>query len=135
MLQTTAVGTIGKDAVVNQVGDKKVINFSIAHNEKFTDKDGVAHNRTTWVDCNYWGKNANVAPYLKKGTVVGVTGSISSKGYQRQSGEIASSLELRVERLELVSGKKDPVKSEPVEASKANPMAMNEGAFENESQS
>lgn len=128
MLQVTASGNIGKNAEINTVNGKSVINFSIAHNENFVDKNGVKQSRTEWIDCNYWPKSTKVAPYLTAGTQVIITGTPSSKAYSRNNGEIASTLVVRVDRLELVSGQKTN------ESVRAQAPAKSNNAPEGESQ-
>lgn len=104
MLKIQAIGTIGKDAEVRDVNGKKVINFSIAHNEKYKDAQGNQQEKTVWVECAKWGESTGVAPYLKKGTKVWVDGVPSIKQYQRQDGTTASSFGLQVLAIELLGG-------------------------------
>ena len=75
MIKLQAIGHLGKDCVVNTVNGKSVINFTVAHSEKFKDASGVQKDRTIWVDCAYWTDRTAVAPYLKKGTQVYVEGN------------------------------------------------------------
>ena len=42
MLKIFAIGHLGKDATVNNVNGKNVINFSVAHTEKWNDAQGQA---------------------------------------------------------------------------------------------
>lgn len=105
MLKASAIGNLGKDAVVRHINGRNVISFSIAHNEKYTDAQGVRHERTTWVDCSFWREGqANVAEYLKRGQLVYVEGLPSAEGYvQKDSGEVRASLRLNVRKLDLLS--------------------------------
>ena len=70
MIKLTAIGNLGKDCTVNTVNNKTVINFSVAHTEKFKDSTGVQKDKTVWVECAYWTDRTAIAPYLKKGTQV-----------------------------------------------------------------
>lgn len=103
MISLHIVGNIGQDAVVKEVGNKKVIEFSVAHTEKYKDKEGNAMNRTTWVKCSKWGDTTAVAPYLLKGGKVYVEGIPSSEHWLKD-GEAQSSLKLMVNKIELLGG-------------------------------
>ena len=50
MIKLQAIGHLGKDAIVNNVNGKNVINFTVAHTEKFKDAQGVQKDKTVWVD-------------------------------------------------------------------------------------
>ncbi|KAK6020162.1 hypothetical protein OSTOST_14189, partial [Ostertagia ostertagi] len=44
------IGHLGKDCIVNTVNGKNVINFTVAHTEKYKDSQGNQQERTTWVE-------------------------------------------------------------------------------------
>lgn len=100
MLHMQAIGHLGKDAIVNTVNGKTVINFSIAHTEKYQDKE-----KTTWVECAYWTEKTAVAPYLLKGGQVYVSGTPEVKTYNKNDGSTGVSLTLRVFSLQLLGSK------------------------------
>lgn len=75
MLKLNVIGHLGKDAVVNNVNGKSVINFSVAHSEKIRDAQGNQNDKTVWVECAYWTDRVAIAPYLKKGTQVYAEGN------------------------------------------------------------
>ncbi len=106
MIKMQVIGHLGKDCTVNTVNGKNVINFTVAHSEKFKDSQGNNQERTTWVDCAYWTDRTAIAPYLTKGTQVFVEGSPEAKGYQRNDGTPGASLILRVREVQLL-GKKN----------------------------
>jgi len=41
MIKLQVIGNLGKDCVVNTVNGKNVINFSVAHTEKYKDAQGA----------------------------------------------------------------------------------------------
>ena len=86
MIKLQVIGNLGKDLVVNNVNGKTVINFSVAHTEKYRDAQGAQKERTTWVECAYWTDRTAVAPYLKKGTQVYVEGTPDVRTYQTNDG-------------------------------------------------
>jgi single-strand DNA-binding protein len=107
MIKLQAIGHLGRDAVVNTVNGKNVINFTVAHTEKFKDAQGVQKDRTIWVDCAYWTDRTAVAPYLKKGTQVYVEGNPDVRTYTTQDGRNGATLSLRVLGVQLLGSKSD----------------------------
>ena len=107
MIKMQIIGNLGKDCVVNTVNGKNVINFSLAHTEKFKDSQGNMQERTTWVDCAYWTDRTAVAQYLTKGKQVYAEGTPELKTFQRNDGTPGTSLSLRVREVQLLGGKGD----------------------------
>lgn len=105
MIKLTAIGNLGKDCTVNTVNNKTVINFSVAHTEKFKDSMGVQKDKTIWVECAYWTDRTAIAPYLKKGTQVYVEGTPDIRNYTTKEGATGSSLTLRVQSVQLIGTK------------------------------
>jgi single-strand DNA-binding protein len=105
MIKLQAIGHLGKDCTVNNVNGKNVMNFSVAHTEKFKDASGQQKEKTIWVDCAYWSDRTAIAPYLKKGTQVYVEGSPEVRTYQTQDGKQGASLTLRVLSVQLLGTK------------------------------
>src|ERR1700712_5185395 len=110
MLRLQAIGNLGKDCITNTVSGKTVMNFSIAHTEKFKDAQGVQKERTTWVECAYWSEKTGIAPYLKKGQQVYVEGNPELRTYTKNDGTNGTSLTLRVTNIQLLGG--NPNKNE-----------------------
>jgi single-strand DNA-binding protein len=113
MIKMQVIGHLGKDCVVNTVNAKSVINFTVAHSEKYKDSQGVLQEKTIWVDCAYWTDRTAVAPYLQKGTQVFVEGQPEARSFQRNDGTPGSSLSLRVREVQLLGGKGDRVGGSP----------------------
>jgi single-strand DNA-binding protein len=105
MIKMQVIGRLGKDCVVNAVNGKNVINFTVAHSEKYKDSQGNNQEKTTWVDCAYWTDRTAVAPYLTKGTQVYVEGSPEVRSFQRQDGTAGASLSMRVREVQLLGSK------------------------------
>jgi single-strand DNA-binding protein len=107
MIKMQVIGNLGKDCVVNTVNGKNVINFTVAHTEKFTDRQGANQERTTWVDCAYWTDRTAIAPYLQKGQQVFVEGRPEVKSYSKNDGTPGASLSLQVREVQLLGRKND----------------------------
>ncbi|CAN5346626.1 hypothetical protein BH09BAC2_BH09BAC2_15250 [soil metagenome] len=104
MIKLQIIGNLGKDCVVNEVSGKNVINFNVAHTEKFKDAQGNLKERTTWVNCAYWTDRTTVAQYLKKGKTVYVEGSPDAEAYTNKEGQPAATLRMRVLNVQLLGG-------------------------------
>jgi single-strand DNA-binding protein len=105
MIKLQVIGNLGKDAVLNNVNGKSVINFTVAHTERFKDAQGVQKDKTTWVDCAYWTDRTGIAPYLKKGTSVYVEGTPDVRTYTTADGRNGATLSLRTLSIQLLGGK------------------------------
>jgi len=105
MIKMQIIGNLGKDCVVNTVNGKNVINFTVAHTEKFRDSQGNNQEKTTWVDCAYWTDKTAISPYLTKGKQVFVEGTPEVKSFQRNDGTPGASLSLRVREVQLLGGR------------------------------
>jgi single-strand DNA-binding protein len=104
MIKLQIVGNLGKDCTVNEVNGKNVINFNVAHTEKYKDVQGNLKERTTWVNCAYWTERTAVAQYLKKGKQVYVEGVPDAEAYTNKENQPAATLRLRVRDLQLLGG-------------------------------
>ncbi len=102
MIKLQVIGNLGKDCITNTVNGKSVINFSVAHTEKFRDSSGQQKEKTTWVECAYWTDKTGIAPYLKKGTQVYAEGTPEVRNFTRNDGTPGASLTIRVLNVQLL---------------------------------
>lgn len=102
MIKLQVIGNLGKDCITNTVNGKSVINFSVAHTEKFRDSSGQQKEKTTWVECAYWTDRTGIAPYLKKGTQVYAEGTPEVRTFTRNDGTSGASLTMRVFSVQLL---------------------------------
>ena len=116
MIKMQVIGNLGKDCVVNTVNGKNVINFTVAHTEKYRDSQGNNQEKTTWVDCAYWTDKTAVAPYLQKGTQVYAEGNPEVRSFTRNDGTAGASLSLRVREIQLLGRKGDNNSMQSTEA-------------------
>jgi single-strand DNA-binding protein len=112
MIKLQVIGHLGRDAIINTVNEKTVINFSVAHTERYKDHQGNKQEKTTWVDCAYW-TDKKVGPYLLKGTLVFVEGTPEVKTYNKKDNTQGFSLSMRVLGLELHGSSGERKESEP----------------------
>ena len=113
MIKMQVIGRLGKDCTVNTVNGKNVINFSVAHSEKYRDSQGNNQEKTVWVDCAYWTDRTAIAPYLQKGQQVFVEGTPEVRSFTRNDGTAGASLSLRVREVQLLGGKGDTAGGSP----------------------
>lgn len=107
MIKMFLVGNVGNDAVLKELSDKKkVINFSVAHDDSYTSKEGVKNQRTIWVECNLFVNNGSgrVAEFIKKGKTVSIIGKPSYDTWINKEGEQQGKLKCIVEELSFESG-------------------------------
>lgn len=119
------IGHLGKDATVNEVNGKSVINFTVAHSEKWKAQDGTQNEKTIWVDCAYWVDRDFLSQYLIKGTQVYAEGMPEVRTYTANDGTTKAVQNMRVFHVQLLGGggNKENNQSKPEQAqkSKINP--------------
>ncbi|MEY2916614.1 MAG: hypothetical protein RIS73_328 [Bacteroidota bacterium] len=104
MIKLQVIGNLGKDCIVKEVNGKNVINFSVAHSERYKDAQGNQKERTTWVECAYWTDRTAVAQYLTKGRTVFAEGTPEADAYTNKEGQAAATLRMRVQTVQLLGG-------------------------------
>lgn len=119
-------GRVTKDPELKTVGEKSVVNTTIAVPR--TKKD-----EADFIPVVIWGKQAeSFAKYMSKGSLVSVEGRLSSRTYESSTGEKRFVLEIVAYKVNfLSSGKKNSSVSEKTETKSQN---QEQGqAVENES--
>lgn len=84
------VGRLGKDPEIRSTpGGQSVAKFTLATDEKFTDRAGEKQERTEWHNVVAWGKLGEICgQYLKKGKLVYIEGSIRTDSWDdKESGQ------------------------------------------------
>lgn len=117
MIKLQVIGNLGGDCAQREVNGKTVINFNVAHSEKFKDSTGNLKEKTVWVKCAYWTDRTAVAQYLKKGKTVFVEGSPEAESYTNKEGQPAANLKLTVFNLQLLGGANENNQSDAPSAS------------------
>ncbi|MEO6905434.1 MAG: single-stranded DNA-binding protein [Ginsengibacter sp.] len=107
MIKLQIIGHLGGDCTTNEVSGRTVINFNVAHSEKYKDAQGNLVDKTTWVKCAYWTDRSAIAQYLKKGQLVYVEGSPEAEAYMNKENQAAAALKMNVFRIQLLGSKND----------------------------
>jgi single-strand DNA-binding protein len=84
------VGRLGKDPEIRSTpGGQSVAKFTMATDERFTDRNGEKQERTEWHNIVAWGKLGEICgQYLKKGKLVYIEGSIRTDSWDdKESGQ------------------------------------------------
>lgn len=122
MLKSIVIGNLGADAIIREWNGKQAISFSVAHNEKYKDSQGVQHEKTIWVNCTLWrNSDTNLVQYLRKGQLVYLEGLPDVKVYQNKSGQFVPDFGLTITNLQLLGGKTTNGQEEPDTAEASAP--------------
>lgn len=107
------IGRLTRDAEVRTLSnEKQVVNFSVATNDSYKNKQGERVEQTTYFDCAYW-ISAKVATLLTKGTLVELTGRVSTRAWTGNNGEPKAGLNFHTSNIKFHGGIK---KAETVQA-------------------
>jgi single-strand DNA-binding protein len=107
MIKLQVIGNLGGDCIQKEVNGKTVINFNVAHSEKYKDAQGNLKERTTWVNCAYWTDRTAIAQYLTKGKTVYAEGTPEADAYTNKEGQVSATLRMRVQNIQLLGGSGD----------------------------
>jgi single-strand DNA-binding protein len=116
-LNTISVtGRCTRDAEVRDTknGDR-VCNVAIACNGYKKDEP------PTFFDLVIWGKKAGVAPFLKKGQPVGVSGRFALRQFEKRDGSRGVAAEITVAEITLVGGKREASSDGPIVERRGKP--------------
>lgn len=106
-------GRLTRDAEVRTTSqDKQVVNFSVAINDSYKNKSGERIEQTTYFDCSYW-ITPKVAKLLTKGTLVELSGKVSTRAWTGNDGELRAGLNFHTSQIKLHGGSR---KAETVQA-------------------
>lgn len=79
------IGRMVRDPEYRTVGNDGVVNFTIAVDDDYKDKDG--NKVTDFVDCTAWRKTADyICKYQAKGSLVAVKGRLKSRKWTDKDG-------------------------------------------------
>jgi single-strand DNA-binding protein len=83
-----------------------VANIGLAINRRWKDQQGQQQEETTFVDCEAWGRTAEVLnQYLKKGRPVYLEGRLRLDQWQDKEGQNRSKLKVVVETFQFIDSK------------------------------
>lgn len=122
------VGRLTRDPELRKANSGlPVASFSIAVDNRMKNPDGTRG--TTFMNCSIFGNQAeNVVKFTRKGSMVGVEGSLNQRNFTRQDGSKGSVIEVIADRVaflepkgnNVVEGNTVTFDDTPVQASESN---------------
>lgn len=103
------MGNLTRDPELKHTNANNAIaNFSVAVNEKWTDKSGEKKERVAFIDCEAWGKTAeNVARFFTKGKPIIVEGRLKQDSWDdKETGKKRTKLLVTVDTFHFCGGDK-----------------------------
>ena len=125
------MGNLTRDPELKQTpNNQSVAQIGIALNRKYKDRDGNMQEDTTFVDCEAWGRTAEVmAQYLSKGRPVFVEGRLKLDQWQDKDGNNRSKLKVVIENFQFIDSKGNQTSSPPAAATTTSPPADDDIPF------
>lgn len=97
-------GRLTRDATVKILDDhREVVNFSVAVNDSYRNKQGERIEQTAYFNCSYW-ISSKVANFLVKGTLVELIGRVSARAWLDADGEPKAGLNFHTSQIKLHGG-------------------------------
>lgn len=110
MFKVEVIGNLGADAQVKGENGRQFISFNVAHTDRWTDEQGVAHETTQWVSCIINDAAAKVLPYLVKGKSVFIRGNAKLRVFSSEKERrMVPGITVNVQDVELIGGQVDAV--------------------------
>ncbi len=103
------MGNLTRDIELKHTpSDQAVATIGLAMNRRFRTKDGDNREETTFVDCEAWGRTAEVmSQYLNKGRPVFIEGRLKLDQWEdKETGKNRSKLKVVIESFEFVDSKR-----------------------------
>lgn len=102
----TLVGRLTKDPELRYTPNGvAVANFTLAVNRQFKSQSGESE--ADFINCVVWKKSAeNLAQYMGKGGLIGVTGRVQTRSYDNQEGKRVYVTEIVAENVQFLESKK-----------------------------
>lgn len=95
------IGRVGRDPEIRATSTgQQVASFSLAVDETYKGKDGNKVEKTEWIPCVVWGKQAEFCGnYLAKGRLVYVEGKLETRKWTDKDGAEKYTIEVKADRV------------------------------------
>ena len=105
--QVILIGNLTRDVELRHTpSNQTVANIGLATNRQYQTKDGERREEVTFVDCEAWGRQAEVmAQYLSKGRPVMIQGRLKLDSWQDKDGGNRSKLKVVVENFQFLGSR------------------------------
>lgn len=116
-------GRITADAKVSTVkGDKEVVNFSVAINDRYRPKGSTETKEfVTYINVAWW-MGTGITKILRKGAIVTISGRVYSNAYNDLQGNAKASINCHATEIKLVHSKKTEAAESTAPAEIAEPV-------------
>lgn len=107
MNNVNLIGRITRNHELKVTGTQQyVLNFTLAVNRRASKGEEA---QADFITCIAWNRTAEVLnKYTSKGSLVGISGRVSTRNYQNKEGKKVYLTEIIVEEVNLLDKKKDP---------------------------
>lgn len=100
------MGHLTRDVELRAAGSSTVGNIGIAVSRKWKDASGQSKEETCFVDCEAWGKTAEIiAQYTAKGHPIYLEGRLKLDQWEDKDGSKRSKIKVVVESFQFLKGK------------------------------
>ncbi len=95
------IGNVGKEVNTKAFTNGKVSSFSVATNERYTNKENVEVTNTTWHNIVAFGKLADVCnSIVAKGKLMTIEGKLQYRTYQNKDNQTVNITEIVAYKIE-----------------------------------
>ena len=103
------IGNLGGDPELRHtVSNVPVVNFNVATNENWVNKEGVREERTEWHRVVAWRRLAEIChEYLRKGTQVYIEGKLQTRNWEDQNGQKRFVTEVVADEMVILGSRSD----------------------------
>ena len=125
------IGNLGGDPELRHTASNvPVVNFTVATNENWLNKEGIREERTEWHRVVAWRRLAEIChEYLRKGTQVYIEGKLQTRKWQDNNGNDRYTTEIVADNMQMLGsrgggstgfqGDSAPARQQPVPATAA----------------
>ncbi|MAI66635.1 MAG: single-stranded DNA-binding protein [Phycisphaerae bacterium] len=101
------MGNLTRDPELKQTpNNQSVAQIGLALNRKFKDREGNMREEVTYVECEAWGRTAEVmSQYLSKGKPVFIEGRLKLDQWQDKDGNNRSKMKVVIESFQFIDSK------------------------------
>ena len=120
------IGRLGKDPEIRSMpSGTTVCKFTMATDERFTDRNGEKQERTEWHNIVAWGKLGEICgQYLRKGRLIYIDGSIRTDSWDdKETGQKRYRTEIIAQNMKMLEKKGDDEGGSYAAARKSNASA------------
>ena len=112
MNKVELIGRITRDLEIKTSGSTSILNFNVAVQRDFKDKDGKYG--ADFINCVAFGKQAEfVSNYFNKGSQIALVGRIQTGSYTNKDGQKVYTTDVAIEKAEFVGSKTENAAKTP----------------------